>query len=59
VDGLALLAIVAGASFVLQSRVNAKRRAALDAPNWAALMALVTLLARDPLPAVAVAQRAP
>ena len=36
--GFALLAVIAGASFVLQSSVNAKLRAELDAPNWAALI---------------------
>ena len=53
----ALLAVVAGVSFVLQASVNARLRAGLASPNWAALisyaggtiaMVLVVLAARDP-----------
>ena len=52
----ALAAVLAGASFVVQSGVNAKLRAVLDAPYWAALisyaggtvvMALVVLVLRE------------
>ena len=54
---LALLAIVAGVSFVLQASVNARLRTGLASPNWAALisyaggtvaMVVVVLAARDP-----------
>ena len=53
----ALLAIIAGVSFVLQASVNARLRTELASPNWAALisyaggtvvMALVVLATRDP-----------
>ena len=60
----ALLAIIAGVSFVLQASVNARLRTELASPNWAALisyaggtvvMALVVLATRDPwLSAVAI-----
>jgi transporter family-2 protein len=63
---LALLAIVAGASFVLQASVNARLRTGLASPNWAALisyaggtavMALVVLATREPsLSAAAIAK---
>ncbi len=65
---LALLALVAGMSFVLQASVNARLRTALDSPNWAALasyaggtlaMAVVVLLARDAWPSFAVLRAAP
>ncbi len=55
----ALLAVVAGVSFVLQASVNARLRTGLASPNWAALisyaggtaaMLLVVLAARDPWP---------
>ena len=54
---LALLAVAAGVSFVLQASVNARLRTGLGSPNWAALisyaggtvaMVLVILAARDP-----------
>ena len=54
---LALFAVVAGVSFVLQASVNARLRTGLASPNWAALisyaggtiaMVLVVLAARDP-----------
>ena len=66
--GFALLAMLAGLSFVAQASVNARLRASLGSPNWAALasyaggtlaMAAVVLAARDPLPSLAALQRAP
>ncbi len=54
---LALLAVVAGMSFVVQQSVNAKLRADLDSPAWAAFwsylggtltMAIVLLVTRTP-----------
>jgi bacterial/archaeal transporter family-2 protein len=54
---LALLAVVAGVSFVLQASVNARLRTGLGSPNWAALvsyaggtvaMVLVVLAAQGP-----------
>jgi transporter family-2 protein len=65
---MALLAVVAGVSFVLQASVNARLRAALDSPNWAALasyaggtvvMVIVVLLARDAIPSAAMLRAAP
>ena len=65
---LALLAVVAGVSFVLQASVNARLRTALDSPNWAALashagatvvMAAVVLLARHAWPSAAMLRAAP
>jgi transporter family-2 protein len=65
---LALLAVVAGVSFVLQASANARLRSALDSPNWAALvsyaggtiaMAVVVLLARDSWPAATALRAAP
>jgi transporter family-2 protein len=65
---LALFALVAGVSFVLQASVNARLRTALGSPNWAALasyaggtvvMALVVLLARDGIPSAAAFRAAP
>jgi transporter family-2 protein len=53
---LALFAIVAGVSFVMQASVNARLRTGLASPNWAALisyaggtllMAAIVLLNRD------------
>ena len=53
----ALLAMVAGVSFVLQASVNARLRSGLGSPNWAALisyaggtiaMMFVVIAARDP-----------
>jgi transporter family-2 protein len=64
----ALLAVVAGVSFVLQASVNARLRTGLASPNWAALisyaggtaaMALVLLAARDPWPSAAAIAKAP
>jgi transporter family-2 protein len=64
----ALLAVVAGVSFVLQASVNARLRAGLASPNWAALisyaggtvaMVLVLLAARDPWPPAAGIGKAP
>jgi transporter family-2 protein len=39
--GLALLAVVAGGSFVVQSAVNASLRAALQSASWAAFISYV------------------
>ena len=56
---LALLAIAAGVSFVLQASVNANLRTGLNSPNWSALisyaggtlvMAAIVLVTRDPWP---------
>jgi bacterial/archaeal transporter family-2 protein len=56
---LALLAVAAGVSFVLQASVNANLRTGLNSPNWSALisyaggtlvMALIVLAMRDPWP---------
>jgi transporter family-2 protein len=64
----ALLAVVAGISFVLQASVNARLRTGLDSPNWAALasyaggtfaMALVVLATRDPMLSTDAIQKAP
>ena len=62
----ALLAIVAGMSFVLQASVNARLRTGLGSPNWAALvsyaggtvaMAFVVLATRDPWLSAAAVQK--
>jgi transporter family-2 protein len=64
----ALLAAVAGISFVLQASVNARLRTGLNSPNWAALasyaggtiaMALVVLATRDPWLSTAAIQKTP
>jgi transporter family-2 protein len=64
----ALLAVVAGVSFVMQASINARLRTGLASPNWAALasyvggaiaMALVVLAARDPAPPGAAIQATP
>ncbi|MDB5071126.1 MAG: integral rane protein [Candidatus Eremiobacteraeota bacterium] len=64
----ALLAVVAGISFVLQASVNARLRTGLDSPNWAALasyaggtiaMALVVLATRDPMLSTDAIQKTP
>jgi transporter family-2 protein len=66
--GLALLGIVAGFAFVVQSSVNAKLRGALGSPNWAAfasyaggtlVMLLVILALREARPAAAAVNGAP
>lgn len=71
VFGLAVfagLAVAAGASFVVQASVNARLRAELASPNWAALasyaggtlvMALVLLATRESWLSAAVVQRVP
>jgi len=65
---LAMLAVAAGASFVVQASVNARLRAELASPNWAALvsyaggtvvMALVVFATREGWLPMAVAQRVP
>jgi transporter family-2 protein len=64
----ALLAVVAGISFVLQASVNARLRTGLGSPNWAALasyaggtiaMGLVVLATRDPMLSTAAIQKTP
>ena len=65
---LALLAVLAGVSFVTQATINSALRSSLGSPSWAAFvsylggtltMAVVLLLSRQPLPlAAAVASSA-
>jgi transporter family-2 protein len=66
--GMALLATLAGASFVMQSTVNASLRASLASPYWAAfvsyaggtlVMAFVLLAAREASPSAASLRSAP
>lgn len=56
---LALLAVLAGVSFVTQATMNSALRSSLGSPSWAAFvsylggtltMALVLLLSRQPIP---------
>lgn len=64
----AILAVVAGISFVVQAGVNTRLRDVLGSPNWAALasyaggtvaMVLVALVQRDPMPAASALVKAP
>ncbi|HEY2030386.1 MAG TPA: DMT family transporter [Myxococcales bacterium] len=68
VFGMALLAVLAGASFVMQSTVNAALRASLGSPYWAAfvsyaggtlVMAAVLIAVREPLVSAATARATP
>jgi transporter family-2 protein len=63
---LALLAVLAGVSFVTQATMNSALRSALGSPAWAAFvsylggtltMAVVLLLSRQPLPLAAALAR--
>jgi transporter family-2 protein len=65
---LALLATVAGVSFVLQASVNGALRTQLNSPNWSAMisyaggtlvMALIVLVTRDPWPSGAAVASTP
>jgi bacterial/archaeal transporter family-2 protein len=68
VFGFALLAVIAGGSFVMQATVNATLRSSLDSPYQAAfasylggtiVMALVLLATRQLWPAAGALQRSP
>lgn len=65
---LALLGILAGASFVMQSAVNTQLRESLASASWAAfvsylggtlVMAMILLAMRAPLPAAGAVSQAP
>jgi bacterial/archaeal transporter family-2 protein len=66
--GMALLAALAGTSFVMQAAVNASLRTSLASPYWAAfvsyaggtlVMAIVLLAAREPWPSAVSLRNAP